>query len=191
MLQHLKNNAEQIIDLESLANHRGSAFGGIGQPPQPTTEQFENELFWQLRVMNTKNPIWLENESRLIGKNKIPDAIYIQMRKAKVVEMMVSIEMRIKRIVNEYGNFKKEILEETTQKIEKKLGNLRMKQAIEHLKNNEMEQWAILMLEYYDDFYTYGMEQREKDSISYVEIENGDYAQQVKNILIHKEMELK
>ena len=66
-----------------------------------------------------------------------------------------------------------------------------MKQAIEHLKNNEIEQWAILMLEYYDDFYTYGMEQREKDSISYVEIENGDYAQQVKNILIHKEMELK
>ena len=183
MLQLLKEMGEQVIDLEGIANHRGSAFGGIGQAPQPTTEQFENEIFCCLRSLDISRPIWLENESRLIGKNKIPDALYTQMRVAKVVEMLVPLEMRVNRIVKEYGQFPIELLEETTRKIERKLGNLRMNQAIGFLRNNEMKQWSLMMLEYYDDFYAYGMAQREKDSITYAEIFTEDYQQQVKTIL--------
>ena len=183
MLQHLKNYGEQVIDLEALANHRGSAFGGIGKSHQPTNEQFENDLYWQLRKLNSAKLIWLENESRLIGKVKIPDAIYEQMRTARIVEMTVPYALRVNRIVKEYGVFSVEILEETTRKIEKKLGNLRMKQAIEHLHNNEIEQWAIMMLEYYDDFYAYGLSKRATESIDYVEILNDDFEEQVNNIL--------
>lgn len=188
MLQHLKNSGEQIIDLEAIAHHRGSAFGGIGQEPQPSNEQFENELFWELQQFDSSKIIWLENESRLIGKNKIPDAIYAQMRAAKVVEMLVPNDLRVKRILTEYGTFSKEILEETTRKLEKKLGNLRMKQAVEALHNNEMEVWAKMMLEYYDDFYAYGMTQRAPETIAYVDIPHEGYADLVQAILDQREI---
>jgi tRNA 2-selenouridine synthase len=56
-----------VIDLEGLANHRGSAFG-IDLPPQPTTEQFENNLFSIVQNLNPNQPIWVEDESRLIGQ---------------------------------------------------------------------------------------------------------------------------
>ena len=45
ILRELSKIGEQVIDLESLANHKGSAFGGLMMPPQPTTEQFQNDLF--------------------------------------------------------------------------------------------------------------------------------------------------
>ena len=183
MLQHLANHKEQVIDLEGLAHHKGSAFGGIGQAPQPSNEQFENEIYVQLQQLNAEQAIWLENESRLIGTNKIPDAIYAQMRNAPVIEMLVPIELRIVRIVRDYGCFPIEILEETTRKIEKKLGNLRMKKAIEHLHQGEINLWAHLMLEYYDDFYAYGMSQRKPESIRYVELNSDNYSEEVNKIL--------
>lgn len=183
MLQQLENNGEQVVDLEGIAHHKGSAFGGIGQTPQPSNEQFENELYFQLQALNADKRIWLENESRLIGMNKIPDAIYEQMRVADVIEMMVPLELRLVRIVEDYGCFAIEILEETTRKIEKKLGNLRMKKAIEHLHLGEINLWALMMLEYYDDFYAYGMAQRKTESIRRVEIESNAYEEEVKKIL--------
>ncbi len=182
MLMHLKNNGEQVIDLEALAHHRGSAFGAIGQSMQPSNEQFENELFWQLRNMKTSSPIWLENESRLIGKIKIPDAFYAQMRTAKVIEMLVDKEMRISRIVQEYGQFSKDLLADATSKLEKKLGNLRMNQAIEHLQNGNIREWTIMMLDYYDDFYAFGMSKRNPDSISYFTVAQEPYYLQVKQL---------
>ncbi len=186
MLQHLQNKGQQVIDLEDLAHHRGSAFGGIGQGEQPSNEQFENNLFWILNNLDKTRSIWLENESRLIGKNKIPDGIYTQMREAKVVEMLVPLEQRVARILMEYGAFPKEILQETTKKLEKKLGNLRMKQAIEALQSDNMQLWARMMLDYYDDFYAYGMKQRKSDSIAYVEIESNNFVLEVEKLLKFK-----
>jgi tRNA 2-selenouridine synthase len=63
-----------VIDLEGLANHRGSALGI--DLPQPTTEQFENNLFSIVQNLNPNQPIWVEDESRLIGQVAIPDAFY-------------------------------------------------------------------------------------------------------------------
>ena len=183
MLQHLQQKGEQVIDLEMLASHRGSAFGAIGQEPQPSNEQFENELAWQLKAFNNSKTIWLENESRLIGKIKIPDLIYHRMRKVKVVEMLVPLEMRAKRIKNEYGKFPKEVLAEATQRIEKKLGNLRMKQALEHLQNDALQAWTMMMLEYYDNAYAYGMSVREQDSIIQVEINSENYMDEAQAIM--------
>ena len=63
ILHNLEHKGQQIIDLEGLANHRGSAFGGIDLEPQPTTEQFENQLFSKLQSLNPNFPIWIEDES--------------------------------------------------------------------------------------------------------------------------------
>lgn len=166
VLQEMKKLGVQVIDLESLACHRGSAFGGVGLAAQPSNEQFENELFSELSHYKSDEWIWLENESRLIGKIKIPDFIYDQMRKATVVELIVPTELRAKHIVQEYGVFPQDQLAEITKSIEKKLGNLRMKQALEFLEANDLINWAKVLLTYYDNFYAYGMSLRPPASIT-------------------------
>jgi tRNA 2-selenouridine synthase len=182
MLQHLKANGEQVLDLEALAHHRGSAFGALGQIEQPSNELFENEIFMQIKNTSASRPLWIENESQLIGKNKIPDALYLQMRKAKVIEMLVPLEMRINRIVKEYACFPNDLLLEATRKLNKKLGNLRMNQAIEHLQQAQLAEWVKMMLAYYDKFYAYGMEQREAASISYFPLKDDFYSAQVNHL---------
>ncbi len=182
MLHLFKSFGAQVIDLEFLANHRGSAFGGIGQGKQPSNEQFENELYLLLRNMKAHDPIWLENESRLIGKIKIPDLLFEQMRCANVIELLVPIESRARRIVNEYGGLPKEQLAEATRAIERKLGNLRMKQALEHLDQNEWMDWAILLLHYYDSFYEYGLTQRSSESVRRVDVATSDMMKEAEAI---------
>ena len=83
LLFSLQDLGEQIINLEGLANHKGSAYGGIEMPKQPSNEQFENELAVKLYHFKKDRPIWIENESRHLGKVKIPDCFFSQMRKGK------------------------------------------------------------------------------------------------------------
>ncbi|MCB0214369.1 MAG: tRNA 2-selenouridine(34) synthase MnmH, partial [Anaerolineae bacterium] len=72
ILQVLKQQGEQVIDLEGLAHHKGSSFGALGEADQPSQQQFENELAMQWRQLNLQRPVWLEDESRHIGKLSIP-----------------------------------------------------------------------------------------------------------------------
>ena len=79
VILHLKENGEKIIDLEGLANHKGSAFGGIGMPPQPSPEMFENLLAIELYKMNGQ-AFWMEDESQRIGILNIPHSLWKAMR---------------------------------------------------------------------------------------------------------------
>ena len=72
ILRTLKKHGEQIIDLEHLASHKGSAFGGLMLPPQPTTEQFQNDLFEEIYKLDLSKRIWIEDESIAVGKILLP-----------------------------------------------------------------------------------------------------------------------
>ncbi|NJN34457.1 MAG: tRNA 2-selenouridine(34) synthase MnmH, partial [Saprospiraceae bacterium] len=72
ILKELEKKGEQIIDLEALAHHKGSAFGWIGEEKQPSSEQFENSLFEVIRKIDPTKRVWVENESRNIGTVFIP-----------------------------------------------------------------------------------------------------------------------
>ena len=72
LLHQMNKLGIQIIDLEAIAHHKGSAFGKIGHDAQPTSEQFENNLAMALQTLNAKKEIWLEDESKGIGKCFIP-----------------------------------------------------------------------------------------------------------------------
>ncbi|MEO5783060.1 MAG: tRNA 2-selenouridine(34) synthase MnmH, partial [Ginsengibacter sp.] len=98
MLHELQNKGNNVIDLEGLANHKGSAFGGIGEKDQPSQEMFENVLALQLHA-NTipdKNfrPIWLEDESQRIGKLIIPNAFWEMMRESPVYFLDIPFKER-------------------------------------------------------------------------------------------------
>ena len=94
------------------------------------------------------------------------------MRKAKLIDVVLPLEQRIKRVLDEYAVFSVELLEEGTRRLEKRLGNLRMTQAIAFLKENKLEQWAKMMLDYYDDAYEHSNSKRETGTIKTMEIDD-------------------
>src|SRR6185436_6608628 len=87
IIRALARKGEQVIDLEKLANHKGSVFGGLMQTPQPTTEQFQNNLFEEILEMDPNKRIWIEDESIAVGKIFLPNDLWQSMKTSKVVEM--------------------------------------------------------------------------------------------------------
>jgi len=174
ILHEMKNAGEQFIDLEGLANHRGSAYGALGQPPQPSSEQFENQLALELIEVDRKKILWLENESSKIGGVKIPDGIYNKMREANVMELEIALDKRIENIVRVYADFPHDKLAEATKKIETRLGNERMKNALTFLEEKDYTNWVRLLLEYYDKAYTHSKQQRKPETIFTLEVTETD-----------------
>lgn len=174
VLSHLQQLGQQTIDLEALAHHKGSAFGALGQLPQPSNEHFENKLALVYLQLNHQKTIWVENESRMIGKIKLPEALYATMRAALVYQLNVSLEDRINHIKNEYGNFDNEDLADCIRKLEKKLGNLSMNQALSHLFNNEKDEWIKILLLYYDKNYDHSKSKRDVKNIVEIDVEHAN-----------------
>ena len=102
-LQKLAKCGENVLDLEGLANHRGSSFGMLGQDPQPSYEQFENLI--GDRLSNLCSPIWVEDESRMIGNCKIPDPIYDAIQKGELVVVEAPKQKRLQRLIEMYAHF--------------------------------------------------------------------------------------
>ncbi len=170
MLKIIKEEGEQVICLETLASHRGSAFGSLGQPIQPGQEHFENMLAFELGALKSEEPLWLENESRNIGFIKIPDALFELMRKALVVEMNVSRPLREARILNEYGTFSKEELNDKTMKLVKRMGGQNVKESVQRLMDNDLPGWLNPLLDYYDRTYSFGNELRNPEQVISVDV---------------------
>lgn len=164
ILHILKDKNEQIIDLEGLANHRGSTFGALGMPEQPTTEMFENLLGLELLSLNPDKKTWVENESRLIGTCFMPAAFWDKLSTAKIVSASVDDETRIKRLLLDYGHFPVDQLIERTEVLRKKLGGQHANTAVDALKSGDLELWLKTVLVYYDKTYGYG-EQKHKDRV--------------------------
>ncbi|MGE0090775.1 MAG: tRNA 2-selenouridine(34) synthase MnmH [Bacteroidales bacterium] len=164
-LQKIKEKGEQILDLELLANHKGSAFGALGQNNQLPNEQFENNLIFEFLQLDPSKPIWLEDESHSIGANWIPNELFQKMRQAPVLKMELDKSERIKRLVKEYAGFDKFHLENCILKIGKRLGGQHVKHALECLKNDQLDVVADITLTYYDKSYSYGVDSREKGSV--------------------------
>jgi len=84
VLKSLMKNGHTVIDLEGIAHHKGSAFGAMGLPPQPSQEHFENKLASALYLSSEAGQtIWLEDESQRIGSVNIPTVLFKQMRTKK------------------------------------------------------------------------------------------------------------
>jgi len=175
MLTHLRNAGEQTVCLETLANHRGSAFGALGMEPQPRNEHFENLLAEEWEKVNDDSIVWIENESQSIGSVVIPKKFFEKMRNAPVVEMVLDKPARIQRIIDEYGQFPVEELIDKTKKIEQRLGGLRTHTAIEALQIGDFTTWVDEMLHYYDKAYQHGIDSRAKESVLQVEVNEKDF----------------
>ncbi|MGK0326923.1 MAG: tRNA 2-selenouridine synthase [Paraglaciecola sp.] len=170
ILHSLKKKKQQVIDLEGLANHRGSAFGGIDLPPQPTTEQFENNLFSRIRSLNANKPIWVEDESSSIGKVSIPRAFYLTMSTMPVYFLEVPFQERTKHLVDTYANLNQYKLAEAIGRIAKRLGHDRTKLALEALESKNYYKVVEITLFYYDKYYLKGLQKREQSTIEKIKV---------------------
>lgn len=161
ILKELARQGEQIIDLEGLANHKGSSYGAIGQLPQPSSEQFENLVHYQWRQLDPARRIWLEDESRNIGSCFIAPPLWQQMRAAPVAFIDMPKELRVQRLVAEYANINHALLVEATERIRKRLGGKVTQDALAALEQHDYATVADLTLDYYDKAYLHGLSQRD------------------------------
>lgn len=155
ILQVLRSQGEQIIDLEGLANHKGSAFGALGEQTQPTTEQFENNLYETFRYIDPERSVWVENESRTIGSVSIPDGFWKQMKTAPLINLERPVSERVETIMRHYGNFSGEELKEAFSNIKKRLGGKNYQAAVLALDEKDLETAIEIALFYYDKAYQY------------------------------------
>jgi tRNA 2-selenouridine synthase len=148
---------EPIIDLEGLAHHKGSAFGNLGQPVQPSQEQFENLLAQLLYTRSAQfSYIWIEDESRRIGLVNIPSTLFDQIRKSKLYFLDIPFTQRLQFILQGYGKFEKDKLMSAILRIKKRLGGLETKTAINFLIEDDVESSFTVLLNYYDKLYLKG-----------------------------------
>lgn len=169
ILELLSKSGQQVINLEKLANHKGSAFGSIGEEPQPSNEQFSNNLFLAFLNLDPGRPVWLENESKSIGKCHLPEAFWWQMRSSTLYTIEVDKEVRLRRVLKDYGEpVDYELLKISFEKIRKRLGGLGFQHAINALDNKDLSGAAEIALDYYDKTYTYQLSQWPEDSRIYL-----------------------
>lgn len=153
ILHALQEMGEQVIDLEALAHHRGSAFGGIGQGKQPTTEQFQNDLYQAWHPLDRTRRVWVEDESFSIGSVKLPLEFWETMQTQPLLIVEVPTAERIRRLVQEYGSLDPLALEEAILMIRKRLGGFRTQAALAALARGQLDEVAGTLLEYYDKSY--------------------------------------
>lgn len=172
LLQQMKNMQQQVIDLEQLAAHRGSAYGSLNKLVAPTQEQFENNLAKELSALDPALNTWVEDECRLIGRCSIPDAFWEQMRQAKLVYWDVDKEQRIQYLVEQYGSLDKDFLIASTERISKRLGPKETKDAIQAIREDRMADFIRIALQYYDKTYSKGLASRPPENIIPVKTSN-------------------
>lgn len=160
VLQELANQGAQILDLEGLANHRGSSYGALGLPPQPSTEQFENLLAMAWVKLDPTHPIWIEAESRMVGTCRVPDEIFRLMMQAPVLQIERSRAERVAILLQVYGSANREELITATERITRRIGGQHAKVAIEHIRQNNLAPAIEIVLDYYDKTYLYDLQKR-------------------------------
>jgi tRNA 2-selenouridine synthase len=171
LLKELERKGELVVDLEEIASHKGSAFGNIGMPEQPSQEMFENLLSLKLQAVNSRQVdrdlgteaagIWIEDESQRIGHVNIPKPFWDNMRRSPVYFLDIPFEERLDNLVQEYGVLDKVKMADAIQRIAKRLGPLESKTAIQFLYLGHTKECFRILLHYYDKHYLKGLHNRQ------------------------------
>jgi len=168
ILHQLAALGHQVLDLEGLANHRGSSFGGIGQPPQPGTEQFTNLILEKVTGFDLSQPIWVEGESQAIGKVIILKELFTQMNCCTTIRIDPPKSERIERLIRDYAGFPAEELRFSVEKISKRLGGKDTHDTLEALNEGDFRKVVEITLAYYDKSYDFSMARRDTKMIPFV-----------------------
>lgn len=170
ILHALAAAGEQVIDLEGLAHHRGSAFGAVAMhTPQPGNEAFENNLFEQWRMLNPDRPVWLEDESRRIGHVTLCEEFFQHIDSAPLLVVDLPLPLRIRRLTAIYGSASPgtqpdssviDALCAALQKLRRRLGSEASSRCCELVRAGRLDEAAGRVLHYYDKCYAHQQARR-------------------------------
>jgi tRNA 2-selenouridine synthase len=178
ILEYLKDSGRDILDLEGSANHRGSTLGAVGLGKQNSQKMFESLIYDSLRNRKS-DTVFVEGESRKIGKVIIPDYIYSKMSEGLNICINADIENRIDNVLKDYVHGTDEELKSSLNFLRSQLGHATIDRYIKMIDKKEYRQVIKeLMIKYYDPHYEYKNRQ-------YVEIfENVESSKTAKEIIL-------
>ena len=108
LLQLLAARGAQVLDLEALANHRGSVLGLVPGSPQPGQKQFDSRLWDSLRGFDPARPVYVESESKKVGDLRVPERLIEHMRAAPCIRLDLSLQARVALLMQDYHFFVKD-----------------------------------------------------------------------------------
>jgi tRNA 2-selenouridine synthase len=168
VLRLLRQRGQQVIDLEELAHHKGSAFGHLGQPEQPSSEMFENLLAQQWALQDSDRPVWLEDESHCVGSCYVSDSVWDQLRAAPLYFLRIPQSARRDYLIEEYvrgGMLESALVERALDKIQRRLGGENHRRALQALHCQDWPELVGVLLDYYDRAYAHGKSLRPPESV--------------------------
>lgn len=171
VLQELRRSGEQVLDLEGLADHKGSAFGGLHSRSELYSEMFENLIYEQWRRLDRSRRVWIEDESKTLGRVCIPEGLWKQMRAAPVIFMDLAQEKRVPHLVFDYGSLPPARLQDALSRISRRLGPERHRRCLEALETGSYDVVARICLDYYDEAYLYGLSKRDPQKVKRIQVE--------------------
>jgi tRNA 2-selenouridine synthase len=161
LLQALREQGAQVLDLEAIACHRGSVLGGLPNKPQPSQKAFDTQLWNALRALDAAQPVFVESESKKVGALQLPDALVARMREAsRCLRVEMGDAARVQLLLEEYGFFAQD-----TERFCELLDALIELQGKERIKRWQsmaragqwLEVFDDLMREHYDPLYERSM----------------------------------
>lgn len=165
ILQNLKRKGMDIVDLEGCANHRGSILGSVGLGQQNTQKMFESLLYQSLFNRKT-NLVFIEGESRRIGKDIIPKYLFEAMKKGINIKIEANMDIRIANILDSYVHDTDDELIESLEHLRKHLGDKNIDRYIKLIEKHQYKPVAEeLMVKYYDPMYEHN--DREYNKVFY------------------------
>lgn len=160
VVHSLAAQGEQVVDLEGIARHFGSAFGNLEGHAQPTSEHFRNLLAEVLSGLDPGRRIWVENESRCIGQVHLPEPFYQRLIASPALELRRSVQDRVAHLVEMYGDIDPDLLRCGFVAIRRELGGRETDAALAAIERNDLAEAAGIALVYYDRTYEHGLQKR-------------------------------
>lgn len=149
----LLEDLENVVDLEKLANHYGSVFGDV-KGVQPSQKEFQNRLTHTLLELNLEKGVFVEAESKRIGKIIVPSLLHKQMEQGLRVEITAPLEQRIQRIMRMYDHMDEPFFRERMEKISPYISRDDKESTITAFENGDLARVSeILLTQYYDKVY--------------------------------------
>lgn len=158
ILNKLRQDGYPAIDLEKLANNRGSVFGAIGLGGAPSQKAFDSMLYEEIKKFPHHDYMIVECESRRIGRVTVPERFFAGMQSGTQILIYDSLDHRVARLVEEYTKFPDSMpqIRQALDRLVKLLGHERIHQYHELLDGGELGQFTKrLLVEYYDTLYGY------------------------------------
>lgn len=156
LLRSLAYQGAQVLDLEELAQHRGSLLGRLPDQKQPSQKTFESLIYNALQGFSTRRPIYVEAESRKIGAISLPSILIANMRSAECIQIKATHDSRIELLLEEYSHFlhNPTVLTERLALLTQSHGEKVIQYWCEMARNGEWENLVKdLLIRHYDPAY--------------------------------------